>query len=176
MPRGRLFALVTVLAVTAITAIAARPFIWPTDAEPFADGPIVVLGGGGGERLTTAMAIRGEGSERTLVVSAGAIDEWLSAGGRCSPAGIVCILPEPVNTYGEARTVAGLVAEHGWDQVTVVTSDFHVTRTRWLFDRCLEVPVRVVAAPTDPHLAERLYRISREMAAMGVAVVRRSCA
>jgi uncharacterized SAM-binding protein YcdF (DUF218 family) len=161
--------------IAASTAFAARSFIWPTSDTAFPDGPIVVLGGGGGERLTTALGLRGEGEQRELVVSASAIDEWRAAGGRCTPEEITCMVPDPVSTYGEATTVRDLVAANGWTHVTVVTSDFHVTRTRLLFDRCLDEPVRVVAAPTDPNVIERTYRIVREMTATVVARVRGSC-
>jgi uncharacterized SAM-binding protein YcdF (DUF218 family) len=158
-----------------LTALAARSFVWPSEDPPFPDGPIVVLGGGGGERLTTALTLRGDDRDRELVVSTSAIDEWRATGGQCTPAEITCMVPDPVSTYGEATTVRDLVAVNGWTRVTVVTSDFHVTRTRLLFDRCLDVPVRVVAAPTDPNPAERVYRIVREMAATARSLGRGAC-
>ena len=163
-------------AVIAVMVVAVRPFVWPTDDAPFPDGPIVVLGGGAGERLAAGLAIRREDRDRPLIVSASAIDDWRDTGGRCTPEEVVCLTPEPVNTFGEAVTVSRLVDEQGWGHITVVTSDFHVTRTRWLFDRCVGVPVRVVGAPTDPGVGHRIYLVTREMTAMVVAVVRRACA
>jgi uncharacterized SAM-binding protein YcdF (DUF218 family) len=162
--------------VAASSAFAARSFVWPSSDPAFPDGPIVVLGGGGGERLSTALALRGDDEQRDLIVSASAIDEWRATGGQCSPEPITCMVPDPVNTFGEATTVNDLAAENGWTHVTVVTSDFHVTRTRLLFDRCLDVPVRVVGAPTEPNIIERTYRIVREMAATAVSYLRGSCA
>jgi uncharacterized SAM-binding protein YcdF (DUF218 family) len=178
-PRRRRWAAWSLLgAVAVILAVGVgfvgRLFSSPASAEPFDDGPIVVLGGGGPERLATAMAIRGD-DRRLLLVSAEAIERFEAAGGSCDDAEVACLLPEPPTTHGEARTVGALARQLGWPHVTVVTSDFHTTRTRLLFDRCVDVPVVVVPASTDPDLGERLYRIARETAATVVALTRRSC-
>lgn len=155
-------------------ALVGRLFTAPPAADPFPDGPIVVLGGGGSERLDTALAIRGT-SERPLVVSADAIERWEREQGECTDPGVLCMLPEPESTLGEARTVGRLAEQLAWSRVTVVTSDFHTPRTRLLFSRCVDVPVTVVPAPTAPGFGERLYRVARESAASIVALVRNDC-
>jgi uncharacterized SAM-binding protein YcdF (DUF218 family) len=155
-------------------AVVGRLFTSPAPAVPFSDGPIVVLGGGGDERLDTALEIRGS-SGRPLVVSADAIERWEQREGDCTDLEVICMLPAPETTLGEAQTVGRLAEQLGWLRVTVVTSDFHTPRTRLLFGRCVSVPVTVVPAPTSPHLGERLYRIVRETVASVVALVRSDC-
>lgn len=153
--------------------VVARSFLWPVRAVAFPDGPIVVLGGGGGERLTRALALRTTGSDGTLqplVLSAEAVDDLWQRGGSCDDVGVWCVEPVPANTHGEAHAVASLVRAQGWSRVTVVTSDFHVPRTRLVFARCVPVPVRVVAAVTDPPLPERLWRLVRELVATVVGL------
>src|SRR5205823_5133085 len=42
---------------------------------------------------------------------------------------VLCFVPQPYSTRGEARAIARLAVQHGWRRVIVVTSTFHVTRT-----------------------------------------------
>jgi uncharacterized SAM-binding protein YcdF (DUF218 family) len=160
------------LGLLAILGLAARVAFWTVDDPPFGDGPIVVLGGGGGERLATALALRGD-SGRMLVMSADAVERYTAGGGSCEDDDARCFRPSPLSTLGEARTVGDLARTEAWPHVTVVTSDFHTLRTRLLFRRCVDVPVAVVAAPADAPANERLYRVVRESIATAVALVRR---
>jgi hypothetical protein len=160
------------LGVLAILGLGVRIALGAVDDPPFDDGPIVVLGGGGGERLATASRFRGDG-DRLFVVSAEAIDRYTAAGGDCGEEDVRCLRPTPSSTLGEARVVGEMARAEAWPRVTVVTSDFHTLRTRLLFRRCVDVPVAVVAAHADAPMRERLYRVVRETVATIVAVLRR---
>jgi uncharacterized SAM-binding protein YcdF (DUF218 family) len=59
---------------------------------------------------------------------------------------ITCFTPDPATTRGEAELLHRLAAEHGWRKVIVVTSTYHVSRARYIFDRCLNGSVEMVAA------------------------------
>jgi len=118
----------------------------PAPAQALADGPVMVLGGSP-TRLPLALTLPGvPGPSRPLVVSGSAVDDWQARGGTCADAHIVCVMPEPSSTYGESLALDALAAEHAWDAVTVVTSDFHVARTRWQMAACTDV-AHVVLAP-----------------------------
>ena len=77
---------------------------------------------------------------------------------------IHCFVPAPSTTLGEALRVKELADRHGWDSITVVTSRYHVFRTRHIFEHCLgpQVNVEVVYAPTPLSIGGWLYHIVYE--------------
>src|SRR5262249_38139606 len=75
---------------------------------------------------------------------------WPEANRLCGhrePYTVYCPHPHPFSTRGEARAVAQLAAAHGWRSLVVVTSRYHVTRARMLFDRCFPGQIRAVRGP-----------------------------
>jgi hypothetical protein len=188
-PWVRAVAVVSVLALLG-GALAVWPFLFPTSDAPFDDGPIVALGGDP-SRPATAIALAttstadpdpvsaaASGTDRPLVFSATAIGEARRDHGlACDPPAVSCLHPHPVNTYGEAIGVADLIEVHGWDRVTVVTSPHHVTRSRLLFERCVDVPVRVVASDQPARAPLVRVRLAiRELASAAASfVVQRGC-
>ena len=62
-----------------------------------------------------------------------------------------CLTPELNSTYGEALAVGSLALAQDWDSILIVTSRYHVFRTRYIFERTLptHIGVEVVAAPTE---------------------------
>jgi uncharacterized SAM-binding protein YcdF (DUF218 family) len=73
----------------------------------------------------------------------------LSHGGDCAGRPdyeVVCFTPDPDRTQGEARGAARIARERGWKRLVVVTSTYHVSRTRMLFGRCFAGEVHVVGA------------------------------
>ena len=169
--RSRLGRVVLVL-LLALVAGMAWLFLAPPVGEPFEDGPVIVLGGGGGERLTTAIDIVGDPRPgRELVLSEGAYSEWEVRGRSCREASVHCFDPRPANTYGEAVTVATLAAEQGWERLTVVTSDYHATRSRLYFHTCLDTEVTLVAADSGYSMGTRVagapYEVLGTLAALG---------
>jgi hypothetical protein len=113
----------------------------PADAAP--DGPVYVLGGSS-NRLPLALTLPGVPSPTRPL--------WVSAPGReghatlvehdlsCEHPHVTCVTPYPTSTYGEALALRGLLTEHHDvapdATVTVVTSTFHVARTRWQLHAC----------------------------------------
>jgi hypothetical protein len=170
-PEGRRAVIVAAIVVT-VAAVALGPVLvlapvvsdaawrtaWreagspaPTQALP--DGPVMVLGGSP-TRLPLALTLPGvPGPSRPLVVSGSAVDDWREGGGSCGDVHVVCVTPDPSSTFGEALTLDALATGFGWDAVTVVTSDFHVARTRWQFAACTDV-AHVVLAPGAGRSAE----------------------
>ena len=72
----------------------------------------------------------------------------------------LCLRPQPDNTRAEARAVAGLVESRRWQKVVVVTSSFHVTRSRLLFRRCLDAEVSMMGGepPSERRVLVRQMR------------------
>jgi hypothetical protein len=123
----------------------------PAPAAAAPDGPVFVLGGGA-DRLPFALTLPGvPGPTRPLWVSAHSDEALAREGLSCADEHVVCAQPEPASTYGEALLLARLAHSHAAlgaspdATVTVVTSTFHVPRTRYQFATCPGPEVVVVA-------------------------------
>jgi hypothetical protein len=165
----------TILVLTLVLAIV--PFLFPRSDLPFEQGPVVALGGNPARAVTAADIVEDPAARRPLLLSAWQETDSRATGLRCQAEGITCVDPVPVITYGEARVVGELARQHGWTQVTVVTSEHHVTRSRLLFERCVDVPVAVLAGPRDEHRwPARILRAFRELTSASVSfLVHRDC-
>jgi len=130
--------------------MAWREIAAPAPADALPDGPVMVLGGSP-TRLALALTLPDvPGPSRPLVLSASVTGDWEARGRSCEAPHVHCVDPDPMSTFGEALTLDRLASEHGWDAVTVVTSDFHVARTRWQFSACTDVDVVVLAPGAGP--------------------------
>ena len=93
---------------------------------------------------------------RVLVVSNGLGDSFATRH-LCRarvPFTVLCPRPRPFSTRGEAELVGRLARARSWRRVVVVTSTYHVTRARMLFDRCVDGSVALVASrPWLPRFA-----------------------
>jgi uncharacterized SAM-binding protein YcdF (DUF218 family) len=107
-----------------------------------------VLAGSPSDRLPKALELMRRRVARVLVVSNGLADSFATRN-LCRARvrfEVICRRPRPFSTRGEAELVARLADARGWRRVVVVTSTYHVTRARMLFDRCLRARVAVVGA------------------------------
>ena len=163
-----------VLALTIAAGVAFAAFMVPTDDVPRSPDAVVVLGGAGDERATLGIELA-DRYDAELVFSSNAALFGAQQGRRCGR-DAVCFEPVPANTAGEARNVAALAETQGWDHVTVVTSDFHTSRSRFLFRQCLDDRVTVVGGSRDDRPRIHVPLLLRE--AVGVvagATIRRAC-
>lgn len=146
MTRGR----AACLAIGASTAAASvRLYVRPRVDPPERADAIVVLDGDRPRRLAHGIALAAAGLSPTLVVvrCEAYAQELLD---RPLPFEVLSFVPRPSTTRGEARAVARLVRERGWTRLLVVTSTYHVTRTRLIFERGVDCELRVAAAGFTP--------------------------
>jgi uncharacterized SAM-binding protein YcdF (DUF218 family) len=137
-----------VLFLAAWTAVVARFVLWPLQDSPRRADAVVVLSGDH-LRLGKALELMTRRVAPTLVISDGLAPGWREANRLCRKGArfrVVCFRPKPYSTRGEARAVARMAAARGWRSVVVVTSTYHVTRARLLFDRCVDARVRVTGS------------------------------
>ncbi|MGK2880795.1 MAG: YdcF family protein [Mycobacterium sp.] len=101
---------------------------------------IVVLGGEHDGREQYALTLARQGLSKTVVMS--------NPYGSGSPAmrdfcaspqdgiEVICRVPNPGTTRGEALLARDLATERGWDSIIVLTWQYHLPRTRFIFDQC----------------------------------------
>lgn len=136
------------LAVTAWLVATAVLFLWPQEDSPEHADAVVVLSGSRAYRLPRALELMSAGVARTLVISNGRDPRWRAAHRLCTEGDsrfrVVCFTPNPDSTQGEAEGVARIAAKRDWRSLVVVTSRFHITRARMLFERCFDGDVDAV--------------------------------
>ena len=144
---------VLALLLAAWLVATAVIFVWPREDEPEPADAVVVLSGVRDARLDKGLELMRAGVGRTLVISDGEARGWAEGNRLCAGGAafrVVCFRPRPYSTHGEAAAVAKLARARGWRSLVVVTSRYHVTRSRLLFRRCLDGPVSGVSARTSP--------------------------
>ena len=147
------------LSLLVIAAVAAFGFgVWlfllrPEDPLPAHPDAVVVLAGSQA-RLPVALNLVESGIGKTLVVSADSAANdphryALCHGPKPTRYTLVCRRASPFSTRGEARMIAALVAKNHWRSVIVVTSRYHLYRTRLLIRRCTKVALAMRATDGD---------------------------
>ncbi len=132
-----------------------RLFISPAPSIPDRADVVVVMAGGQGERLETALELMNDGIAPVLALSMGG-DEWtdppevpVAVRSMCNKPGlsyeVVCLWADPDSTVGEASAWSIEAIARGWKRLVVVTSDSHLTRSMRWFERCF--PGAVYGAP-----------------------------
>lgn len=142
---------------------------------------IVVLGGGmepsarelpgvhfkdGGDRVFTGLGLARAGTSKLIVLGGGVfkttdgrevyeadgVRDWLGTWGLVPPGVVVQSLGGCADTHDESVRVAALAKEHGWQRVALVTSAFHMTRSKAVFEKSgvpgvLPIPCNYSSAP-----------------------------
>ncbi|MDN5912732.1 MAG: hypothetical protein L0K46_05130 [Yaniella sp.] len=170
--------LVALLAVWVL--FASIHIVSPSQGELHTRSDAVVTLAPQAHRLPLAEQLVEEEVADTLVISyfpddvsrggSGAADDPVPVSNYCESGGregIKCFTPEEAATIGEAYSISGIVAAQSWDSLTVVTSEYHAFRTRFIFDQCLgdDVDVNVVFADRDLSVGQWGYHIVYENAA-----------
>ncbi len=139
---------VVILLLVAWLVATAVLFVWPREDSPEQADAVVVLSGSRKYRLPRALELMRDGIAPTLVISRGLDPRWRQAHRLCTEGDerfrVLCIEADPDSTQGEAEAIGRLASERNWHNVVVVTSRFHVTRSRMLFERCVNGEVEAV--------------------------------
>ena len=157
-------------AVLPALAASARLFVWPrVDPDLAPADAVIVLDGERPRRIRRGVELVAAGVAPELVVvrCEAYAPELLD---RQLPFEVVSFEPVPGTTRGEARAVARLAHDRGWRRLVIVTSTYHVTRTRLIFRRALrDRELRVVAAGYTP--SRMPLHVASEWTKLGLALV-----
>ena len=133
------------------------------DVEP-ADA-VVLFVGGRGERTFTALSLMDAGVADTLVIPNGrqaGARELRRLCRRPQDFDVLCPDTDSVDTGGEARAIAAVAEERGWERLVMVTSDYHIARARLRLERCYPGEIQAVAAENWATRSQRLNSHVRE--------------
>jgi uncharacterized SAM-binding protein YcdF (DUF218 family) len=140
---------VAVIAVVfaAFCVLTGRLFVWPAEGLPHRVDAIVMLNGHG-DRLTAAERLAWAGRAPVLVVARGT--RFWAQGSRCAAripgVKVICFLPSPSSTRGEAEFAGRLATRWHWRSIVLVTTRDQDTRARIRFGRCFKGQVYVTTA------------------------------
>ncbi len=163
-------AVVAVL-LAAYVALSISFFVEPTLGAVTHPQAVVVLHGYG-NRDARGLAIARADHVRTVAVS---WPPYASCPKPQSGLRILCFVPNPVSTQGEARAIARLARVHAWKRLIVVAGTTQVVRSRLRLERCSSD--RVAFSAVDPNgFFSWLYEIAYDQAALVKALVwQRGC-
>ena len=115
---------------------------------------IVVLGSADIDgRQAMAFRLADQSYASTVAISVGSrrqLDFKLSCHNPPANITVLCFVPDPPTTQGEARQIRTLAAQHHWTSIIVVTSSYHISRARMIITRCFGGDV-MMAAPAAHH-------------------------
>jgi uncharacterized SAM-binding protein YcdF (DUF218 family) len=58
-----------------------------------------------------------------------------------------CFVPDTPTTKGEARALRGLAAQYGWRTIIVMTFRPHISRARFILEKCFDGDLVMVESP-----------------------------
>ena len=160
--------------IAAFLVLSAVLFVWPATNTPRRSDAIVVLGGSG-SRLPKGVALARAGYAPYLVVSIGDPEDHVGCPTALRKVSVICFIPVPATTQGEARAVTRLARTHNWHQLIVVPGIPQTTRARIRFDRCYHGTL--LFDPASPGgLGDWIHNVFYEWGALAKALtLQRGC-
>jgi uncharacterized SAM-binding protein YcdF (DUF218 family) len=144
-----LFALAVLFAL--FCGATARLFIWPSTGMP-ARVDAIVVPGGQGNRTAAAITLAEQGRARYLVLSEGEPVPPQLCGAHVGAATVLCFMPNPDTTQGEAEATDRLAREYGFRSIVLVTTPDQTWRAELRFGRCYSGKIYAVTTPLPKHL------------------------
>jgi hypothetical protein len=124
-------------------------FVWPREDSVTRADAVVVLGGDADRRIPHGLDLVRDHVASRLLLSSEPGRKWARWRRLCGRPRVDCFPADPYSTRGEAEAVSRLANRRGLRSVVVVTSRYHVLRSRLLFQRCFDGRLSVVGADYD---------------------------
>ena len=154
------------LLICASLAVGVQLSIGQTPEDPISPVDAVVVLAGSQDRLAPGLALVDEQVAPLMILSRGT-SPWPDADDLCASGRddveLICFIPSPDSTRGEAEEISRLAQIHSLDSIALVTSASHMRRaSRWM-DRCTDLEVLHHPVP-DParHNATREWLATDE--------------
>ncbi|WP_375477362.1 YdcF family protein [uncultured Jatrophihabitans sp.] len=149
----------------------------PSTDKPRHVDAIVVLGSpdyGGALQMGITLSKQKYASNLLVSAPGSAYDRNLCRAG-LRDVHVTCFMPSPATTQGEAQAVSRMAVRMRWSSIIVVTPIYHVSRSRWLFDRCFKGQVYVMGTRRFLDWGVWRQQFLYESGAWFKAIVKRSC-
>lgn len=165
----------SIVAAVAGLPVYVRPQI---DSLRRADA-ILILGGFGDSRYSYGLDLGLQGWAPNLVVSnpIGATDQWERNFCTAPPPRLTlhCFVPDPPTTKGEGLELRRLAEQYGWHTVIVVTFRPHISRARFILERCFLGDLIMVESPEHVPLSRWVFEYFYQTTGYLRAVLERGC-
>lgn len=169
-----------VVTVLILAALAGIPVYVRPQIDPLrpADA-IIILGGEGHRRYPYGFELGADGWAPDVVVSnpLGTKDDWLTdfCASPHREFRLHCFVPDPPTTKGEARELRRLAEQYGWRTVIVVTFRPHISRARYILQRCYNGALIMVESPARISVPKWIGEYVYQTAGYVRAVLQRGC-
>jgi len=167
-----------VLLVVACLGLAGFPVYVRPQIDPLSKADaIFVLGGYGDDRYQLGKQLVEEQWAPVLVESGGY--QHIALWNRCltpgPPVNIVCFVASPPTTNGEAQELKRFADKYGWRKVIVITHRSHVSRARFILQRCFDGELTMIASRDSLSLPRWVYEYAYQTAGYVKALLSPKC-
>jgi uncharacterized SAM-binding protein YcdF (DUF218 family) len=156
-------------------------FTRPHGDTPTKADAIVVLGGDADGRIDYGLSLAREGYADTLVITDSYADGDREIKGDISRAcasgtatlTVICFVPDPFSTRGEAMFATRLAHERGWKHLIVVSWNWHMVRSRFIFEQCFGDRLTMLPVPRsyDYHLGNWIFTYAYQYTSLAKAAI-----
>lgn len=134
--------LASITAAVLFVLVGIPLYVFPSNDDVEGADLIYVIGPPVSQRTALAEELVDRGVAETVLVSAPG-DMWMDSP-YCETTHVICERPKPATTKGEVLLLEEYIKQHNVEKTVVITFDPHVSRTRFIFDKCFEGDVAVV--------------------------------
>ncbi|MET0898722.1 MAG: YdcF family protein [Mycobacterium sp.] len=138
---------------------------------------IIVLGGDMDGRIDYGLGLAHEGYADTVVIADSYGEDDREINQACasgtSTLTVICFVPDPFSTRGEAMFTARLAHERGWEHLIVVSWNWHVVRSRFIFEQCFdgELTMRPVPRRYDYNVFNWMFTYAYQYSSLAKAAL-----
>ncbi len=179
--RARTILIALVAVVVAIILVGLPLYVFPSTDTPRKTDVIMVLGPPQPSRIAIAQKLLGEGLSKNLIISVPPLTNRYDNATTITPCRglpgvtVYCRTPNPFTTRGEAHILRSLSAKNHWTTATIITFTPHISRARFIVQRCFAGKLTMVADRTPLPLGTWVYQYLYQTGAFGKAFLEGGC-
>ncbi|NKY18764.1 YdcF family protein [Tsukamurella spumae] len=173
-------AVVALVLVVTVGITVDRAYVQPqVDRSLQHADAIVVLGGNPYDRFEYGLRLAEQGLASQVVLSNSVGEDDSRMHDLCARqiAGVdvMCFLPKPWTTRGEAQEIKRLAQLRGWTDIIVVTTTAHVERARFILERCYGAALQMTDFPERRGPVETVFGWGYQSAGWLKALYQQGC-